>query len=318
MNAQLDLFARAADLRWLPDETLYSLACRHHLLSLFVRPSQTLRSLFGIGGAHKLLDIPFNIEGLIERAGMNLGDWEQILSERTTIPWLLRFSCPARQASVFRFARAGPSKDGLAMTGKLRPLVPLGWCVRCAISDRLRFGVAYWHLQHQLPATLICLQHGCALSFRDSKGHLRLGLPPLNDSQPDPAPSSKQSGPVMFHKLAAASLALAQLPVRFQFDLGILSQTYLSGLDHHRLLSRSKCIDHARLLSLFSPPLRELSDTYLERVVSDPLQLSRGFARTLRSGTMRPNIHPLRHLLFILLIFGSWDQFMDSYKARAG
>lgn len=46
------------------------------------------------------------------------------------------------------------------------------WCHRCAIEELGKFGVAYWHNQHQRPTVLACIRHLCALReinlpFRD-------------------------------------------------------------------------------------------------------------------------------------------------------
>ena len=37
------------------------------------------------------------------------------------------------------------------------------YCPDCYQSDRDKYGVAYWHLEHQLPTTLICLEHRTSL-----------------------------------------------------------------------------------------------------------------------------------------------------------
>lgn len=38
------------------------------------------------------------------------------------------------------------------------------YCPDCCQADKEKYGVAYWHLEHQLPTTLVCLDHQISLS----------------------------------------------------------------------------------------------------------------------------------------------------------
>src|SRR3546814_18116907 len=38
------------------------------------------------------------------------------------------------------------------------------YCQACVADDRLAFGDAYWHREHQLPGVIVCNSHGCQLT----------------------------------------------------------------------------------------------------------------------------------------------------------
>ena len=152
---------------WLPDETLFSLLSRHHRVSCNLKDSTTSQQLFGPRRKRCAPDFPNWIDSLVERTRGLLGSAEDIIYQRTLLPFYL----PYQTADEALLCIAAMRGSGL---GRLRPRLcrqtpneqtvrPLKACAECMRDDLQDHQVAYWHVEHQLPGMLICLKHGGAL-----------------------------------------------------------------------------------------------------------------------------------------------------------
>ena len=93
------LFGSPIVSEWRPEETLFSLASRQHVLSCNALAADTCRALFGhaqCGSAH---DLPSRIDVFVERTAGAFGSAESIIRERTILPFYLpyRSSAPRSQ-----------------------------------------------------------------------------------------------------------------------------------------------------------------------------------------------------------------------------
>ena len=177
---------------WLPDESLFSLVSRYHRLAGYSAPHYTARALFGSPRSGWQHDLPSGIDHFVTATNANYGTADEIIQNRTILPFFtaLRGVEVKRNATAaMRSPRIGGLKYQLGLTASgFRANHPLKHCSRCAQNDIARFGVAYWHLEHQLPGTTLCLDHEVPLvqSGMKSTGLYRFAyvLPDRNEAPP--------------------------------------------------------------------------------------------------------------------------------------
>jgi hypothetical protein len=106
--------------------------------------------------------------------------------------------------------------------------------------DRESHGVSYWHLSHQLPGVLICIEHSQPLWHssltmdhgRDVRWHL-----PQTDALSTPAWTPSSLGPVamgLLEKFADLAMEVFLQPMGSQFNAKDLGAAYLRRLNELR------------------------------------------------------------------------------------
>lgn len=312
----------AIDLRWLPDETLFSICSRHHHLSKNYKPSTTCQQLFGHKNQGLAHDFPSRIDYFFSITEGLLGTSDEIIYRRSILPFYL----PLIQDRIRSSAIAAMKGEGIGhlkwnlgiLTSRFRANHPLKACTKCLDEDIQNHQVSYWHRSHQLPGVWICPIHSERLlsSITKSNGVERFFwcLPSLNELESPFALgelNQSQSNAALL-KLTQSSIALADLPGSFLFDPTRLQQCYLVRLKERGLVKESglqikprelgvQFSEYAQILRV-APELMALPSTVDEAIA---------FARKMiapRTGT-----HPLRHLVWINWLFGDWDQFFRVY-----
>lgn len=161
---RLQLFEELPELRWLPDETVYSLAARYHALAGLNKAPNTSKVLFGStrgGFPHAL---PSGLAHLADAFRTELGTSRQILSQHTIAPQLLVARSPSLRESAYEAIERGASgplkaKLGLMASGFGGDL-PLKACRTCLEMNEKSSGFGYWRVDHQLLGVWVCVQHG--------------------------------------------------------------------------------------------------------------------------------------------------------------
>lgn len=131
---------------WLPDESLFSVLSRFHVLAGNRLASTTCRTLFGEVRRGCEHDFPANLDALNSRINGALGDTATLAYERT----LLRFYLPlqtAAQSSAAVTALCGAGHGVLKfrlgiLTSRFRANHPLKACPGCVQSDQAAWGTA--------------------------------------------------------------------------------------------------------------------------------------------------------------------------------
>ena len=313
----------AIDLRWLPDETLFSICSRHHQLSKNYKPSTTCQQLFGHKTQGLAHDFPSRINYFVSATEGLLGTADEIIYRHSILPFYLALTPEHIKTSAIAAMRGegiGHLRWTLGiLTSRFRANHPLKACPQCLQSDVENYQAAYWHRSHQLPGVWICPIHSERLlaSTIKSTGVERFFwcLPnadelesPFNQGEPN-----HTQGNELLLKLTQSSIALANLPESFSFHPTRLQQTYLNQLKDLGLVKESglqikprelgvQFSNYAQVLRV-TPELMALPNTSDEAIT---------FARKMiapRGGT-----HPLRHLAWINWLFEGWDKFFCAYE----
>ena len=301
---------------WLPDETLYSLCSREHILSNRHLSCSTTNALFGHRRHGSQHDLPAHLDTFQRRThGILSSSVRELCLEHTLLrfylPWRSQ-ECEARLLEAARLGHAGAIKHLLGlMSSRFGAEHPLKSCPSCCDEDRRRYGVAYWHLSHQFPGVWACQTHQsrlCAATFKTNGiGRFLWYLPENIALQPNEMPS-----PIHWRHFASL----------------VCSATHHLANTH---------IDHARLHDCYCARLRSLGygrgnfQISLARIAKDSLaawQIIRQIPdmsslpssveenmlflqTTLR--THRFTCTPLRHFALIYWLFGDWQTFDNWY-----
>lgn len=308
---------------WLPDETLYSWCSRYHRLCVNGLASATCLQLFGqrrLGVAH---DFPAGIATLVARAEGSLGSVEQIIRERTLLPFYTSFR-PRRLADEAMNRMAGNGIGNLKyqlglLTSGIGAAHPLKACPLCMTVDRQKFSVAYWHRAHQLPTVWHCPEHGLALAASplklDQRARFQWILPEdagLVAWQRDLACPIDAHLQLVSNRMAAFGMALTEeAPGRFASPIGLAS-VIRSGLARQGWLG---CTGRVRWRSLDCDLQRHLEA--VTRLPPLALQLDAAAARSQMSRMVsaRSLAHPLRYVIWFAWLFDNWSEILQAYDA---
>lgn len=301
---------------WLPDETLFSLCSRYHVLSGAFYARTTCYALFGHSQRGSQHDLPSRIDNLAAATHGVLGSATDIILGHTLLPYYLPFKSDA----VARDALAAMRGDGIGSLKYRLGLLTSGWgahhplraCPDCMEADVRTFGIAYWHLSHQIPGVLVCLRHGGPLLECDLKangvGRFLWLLPGSSTWRQRPTDTGT---PQILRQLAEVCTAIANLPKGFFFVGPQLASTYESQLmqrfDGRRCgLGKLSAPDFMS----FCQPLRRIPEL---RALPENEPCATSQIYRLLDATRCPS-HPLRHAVYILHLFGSWPAFLRAYE----
>jgi hypothetical protein len=313
---------------WLPGETLFSLASRHHLVSCNYHASDTCHQLFGHGRLRSCHDFPSGIDFFVASTRGRFGRAEEVIFERTPLPFYLPFNTKEQAVRAIRSMRGdriGSLRYGLGMLlNHFQGRHALKACELCMKEDIERFCVAYWHRIHQIPGVWRCPLHQrmlMVLSGTDkSASHYSWCLPRRDEliALASPSSSSEDADRIGFlGQLASAAVALTALASDVSLDSERLARVYSARLvsvglsETNGKLRLPDCI--ASVLKS-STPLRAIPElsalpatgdearAYVSRVCSRPVV----------------RMHALQHLFTIVWLFGIWDAFWAAYETDSG
>ncbi|MBW8191818.1 TnsD family transposase [Neiella marina] len=288
-------------------ETVYSWLVRQVLLSGLPYPRAALKSL--IGDQHFQLTslLPGYSKSLAENS---LCDVDELLNEHTTMNYFRLFSSPSKYESLRVELEAGCSITMVNQHGWLATLSQqpreLRYCPVCATDEYLRLGVAYWHVEHQLPGCIACAKHGVYLiGIKRWRNMLELPL-----QHPDQhlviAPSAATKLAQLSVELLCctdAFLAQRQLAQAYRIrlaELGLATTTQKLYIDQYGF--REKIEETWRALRY-------------EPSVAAVLSLGHGQMFPKCMSFYHQSQHPLRHLLVIGALFSSVTEMLEYYHS---
>jgi hypothetical protein len=299
------------------DETLYSLTTRYHRACGRTLASSTARLLFGARHAGLHHDFPSRLDEFTRRTDGVYGTPLMLVQQATILPYFTPFVRPETSAAAIRLMRGGTGTARLKFllglpASRVSGRFPLRACAACMQRDEDSVGEAYWHRDHQLPGVYVCATHEERLletSFRiDLPGRGEYVLP--RD---------------IFGLRTGSMLSDWQRNVRTRLE-GMLAQIAKGALEESGALVdpwllHIVYIHGLRDLGLVTPGGRVRRAQFrmeFDRFVM-PIQLRPQIAKLLGSTgaegltalLRKPQTlkHPLKHLLLIAFIFGSWERF---------
>lgn len=323
MTERLDLFPAAPLLLRLPDESLFSLVSRHHFLWGNSVASTTSRQFFSHARRAAHHDFLNWLQSFVERTGAVYGDVRHVAINLTLLKFYQPFLSQEEVSNAVEYLSHGRIallrlRLGIHTSG-FRANHPLKACVGCMQEDMHSCGWTYWHMKHQYPGVWICTKHGMPLQQSKSIGVGRFHwvLPRLDDLHDCIANAGLSATHHLevfagFADLVEAAVSegtRSKLEVdRFheRYRAEFMNRGWVSEGGQLRLKAISASfVDHLR----FFPALDELAG--FPRTVQ---QASPQLSRLLSSPQNKT--HPLRHLVMIHWLFGTWEQFSRFQPVR--
>ncbi|MCS0206111.1 TnsD family transposase [Vibrio sp. HS-50-1] len=269
----------------LPDESLFSRICRH-LATCGVSPTQVLKRLVGDGRA---VIHPYLTSNLHLICKFTDETASQLLSQQTLRPIFSHYlpkyrsvinDVTAASNDIVRACQLSTFRDCERLSVK--------YCPQCAKEDMQNFGVAYWHLLHQVPGLNICSRHTIWLvhveftSRNHAGGHL---LPDSRWQSRSCGYLTKEFSEFVEHKVKRLQFEVSNLE---SFSDSYLRKLLLTGgLTQKGRIKRKKM---ARELFYLSKELSSTNAELLPRSVDDYRYFSSLF-------TGLNSQHPFKHLL---------------------
>lgn len=293
---------------------LYSVFARYRVRSGNISPKATLRDLFGRAGASAIIDLPCNIDALINKMpdcwNYNAKD---LIYNHTLYPFYAPFLPAERARWLLEAMRSSHGGSVHAMTGIMASSVMapayLRFCPECTAEDKSKYGEMYWHRLHQVPGVLICPNHEQFLL--DSSVIIR----GLNKHEFVPASEEychrqeiykfgAEYSKDVLTKLADLAAGVQEL-LNFRIkgaDPDRLRHLYLSELMKRELATYTGRVYQSELLDEF---IKFFGDEFLMAVQSpiDRKKQDNWLANIVRKH--RKSFHPIRHLLMIMFLGSS-------------
>ncbi|MEW8143407.1 MAG: TnsD family Tn7-like transposition protein [Candidatus Thiodiazotropha endolucinida] len=304
---------------WLPNETLFSWCSRYHRQTANGFAGVTRKQLFGhakAGGAH---DLPSGIDMFVARTGGHLGNAFEVIQQHTLLGFYLPFRPKERiNEAVNRMCglSSGSLKYQLGLlTSGLGAGHPLKACPICMELDESRYGVAYWHLVHQLPTVFVCPEHSSSLNFarirRSSVGPCDWVLPRQRfPSRQSTSPKNTVDEPACrLTRLGAMSASMVSLGPSTLADAEGLGRVFRRALIQRGLASETGRID-------WKGTLKAARYHFGLAIVGQEFDCLRSLLtesgiRYLLSG--RSLSHPIRYMTMIEWLFSDWSQFLNTF-----
>lgn len=311
---------------WLPDETLFSLVSRTHVLSGSATPIRTSQVLFGRARRGAQHDFPGYLSYFESATRGVLGRASEIARKNSLLSFYRCFLSDGEEAEFAREMSEGDVAHlkfrlGL-LTSRFRANHPLKACPECLKVDRIEYGWQYWHLGHQFPGVWICEKHSICLQecLLKSTGVERFGWVLPNESNLRTAIHLKLDANEHCTERAIRFAALIREVVagshQCRFDRNIAYLAY-----RRRLASmgfeRGGRLLWGPLSAEFRAHLRELRLLPEFSSLEDSDPATRAYlSRLLR--LPRARAHPLWHLLLVSWLFDDGSDFFRVLNADCG
>lgn len=316
-----DLFPDFLLLNWLPDETLFSLVSRQHLLSGEVVASRTSERFFGGSRAGAQHDVPSRLATFVERTGGRLGGLQEVGLHRTLLNFYRAF-ITSQECTHALECMAGDSVAHLKLrlgilTSRFRAHHPLKACPVCMEEDASSTGWAYWHLQHQYPGVWVCTKHAQPLlsSTLKATGVQRFQwiLPRRHELCDERAASQGDDLSGRLFRLASLIEKLVQRGAREPLPIPQLHRTYRNAMLQRGWLTAAGSLRMNVIAKEFLEhirPLREVAEfAGLPQSMDEATIMLGRLLRPPRSGT-----HPLRHIVMIDWLFSDVFDFEQAVR----
>lgn len=310
--------------QWLPDETLFSLASRQHVLAGSISATATCAQVFGHSRRGSAHDLPSNLAHFTRFSRGRFGNAEVVGTDHTILPYYLIYRSTEVRRATWKLCLGGEAAGLKAKLGVLATRFgaahPLKACPQCMVQDALIHDVAYWHRSHQLPGIWICPIHGMPLHTANLKWNgierFAFCLPShasVDESHPlkDVAPAQLQLA-----SIAKTTLAMLEFARREPISLTRSRMVYREALNELGAVRGEQQVCARALVEILVPTISRITAVgEFANLAHDSASIAASFLPLVRGHREVP--HPLKHLLLITALFPTWNDFEQRYRATA-
>lgn len=288
----------------MPDETVFSLLCRFHLVSAQGSFKANTLKMMGINASRPSNELPSFLPAFSKASGISIN---QLIHKFTSVHYYEPFvSKTSFQALVSGLTNGNTSslQSKLGMVAnRMMQGQSLKFCPQCAAEDIEKYGITYWRVTHQLVGATVCSEHHCQLCGVPRKS-VKVMLPP-QCSQVECNDVDCDLTQLIFDEFhdSGFSYCLNKLRSCYEQQLNLLGLLTASGRIRQKLL-KSFLSDRLSQLTVTSKSYRLLSS-----------ECRHGRYPECLFYLEHCNHQPLKHLFLIFSLFGSWRAFKGSFKS---
>lgn len=291
----------------LPEETLYSFVVRNWTLSATPAARLFLTEFLNSSNYQLNSQLPSytkNVSDYLER------DLKEIVLKHTLYRYFFKFMPQAIKDKALDAMLLGKAQNLYSQLSLLANRIPqskmMQYCPRCVNNDLLNYGVAFWHICHQIPYIKFCPYHDTELTFVNVARRALILPPQIRCSGCNMVDVSNHN--LFFSKLSFECLQSKALP----FEYKKLTQCYLRALDFNGLCTDSGQINQEKW---FSSMKLFWKNTLHDDLHSSLLNKNENHSFP-KSIIYHPfsHYHPIKHLLLIGHLFGSFETFLQCYQ----
>lgn len=307
-----------------PDgELLYSVLARYHVRSGNISPKATIEELFGSRSVTSVVDLPANIDSLINNLPIGSAHTaEKLIYENTLYPFYSAFLPPERAEIVMKSMKGNDggkihNRMGI-MASSITVNKYLRWCSECAKESETTYGELYWKRSHQVPGVVICSKHRTLLN--DSTVQLKH----FNRHEYIPASldccvaNSESKVFSTFERLVSAGFEHKYYQLIENVDKLLNNQypkqspqwffsKYINRLKEMGLANVSGRVNQQELKKAF---IAYYGESFLE-LVQSPVTDSDSTWLSMMVRKPRKSFHPIRHLLMIQFLGVTLESFWN-------
>lgn len=302
-----------------PDELVYSVIARYHLRTSNESPKWTFREIYGTDNVIPTIDLPSHLKALENRSellGLSADSW---INRHTLFPYYAPFLPSDRTERLKALMKSSDGSGIHALVGitasTIDRLNRLRFCPSCYEQDIQRYGEPYWHRFHQIPGVFLCYEHQEILHEMTAPLSERYGLTilPISRRMFHSKPIIESLSDKLIDQLLGIAddtlmlIQLDELPALYDLRLIILPRLAEQGY-----VTVGK---HIRQRKLEEQLLRFYSHELLELLESNPVNSEYTWL-ALSTRKARRTIHPLRQLLLIRFLYGSFGAFLSRLETN--
>jgi hypothetical protein len=290
-----------------PDETLYSWLTRFGLLSGFPDHISFLQYFCDYKGQQLTSVFPSYLHNLSKFAEI---DPDELIINHSLLPYFRPFSNSQVYENVTSQLKRGEATDAFSQLSLLANRIPesrdLFFCPLCLGDDLRNYGAAYWHVPHQLPWTGTCYLHNIKLQTKKRQRKV-LELPP---QEVDNSVKEYSTFNEKLTTIATSSYFLWRKNNQ-HINVDNVVRSYRVQLYRAGLATKTGSVRQdpwrKSLMEFWSGILPEVLDFALfseKQIQNFPNNL-----------IYQPHAqhHPIKHLLVIVHLYGSWDKFLECF-----
>ncbi|WP_298150317.1 TnsD family Tn7-like transposition protein [Flavobacterium sp.] len=280
-------------------ETVYSWLSRYHLWAGHNSFRKHSLALFGVNTAQAAAEFPCFLRTLSQKTGVDV-DW--IINHMVDVAFYKPFLTEFQYSALLNSLRVGKTTSLQTQLGmianRITPGRELYWCPKCVECDLEKRGFPFWHVEHQIVGLLSCPIH--KMEFVSLKKiRSQAILPTVSDFK---YVNDCIDG---FSNLVHDEFLSPQF-----LNKPKVTWAYLARLDELGLLTSSS---HLRLESIKNLVRTELTKfghyTPFQQLL---LTIEKQYPECLFYNSTAQH-HPIKHLFFIYVLFGSWQNFENYY-----
>ncbi|MDC3191811.1 TnsD family transposase [Pseudoalteromonas elyakovii] len=281
-------------------ETVYSWLTRYHIWSGHNSFRKHSLALFGVNTGQAAAEFPSFLPQLSSQTGVDI-DW--IIEHMVDVSFYKPFLTNEQYSSFInslRYGKATALQSQLGMVAnRITPGKELYFCPKCVEADKAKMGFPFWHVEHQIVGLISCPAHHIQL-VPLKKVRSLAALPPVSHCRD--ADNDQDGLSILIQEEFGSGFILEQSK---------LTQTYIARLNEFGLVTSCGHLRLNLMKEMMSKALDSFSDFGPYKQLQD--SVNKQYPECLFYNSAAKH-HPIKHLFFIYVLFGSWQKFVGFYR----